>query len=177
MTIRLRRHQARRAAIGGLICLTALLASLGAYGLGRLVSPLDRTGHPLLLTPDRVWTLDYQTQARTWVSGLHDLDVRLHTLLVGQATDLYSLANAANDAQNDAQTLAEAITLSVPPPALKALQELAQTTASAYLDSTARITAWIAQPNTALQADAARSLLSAETYLNALEASPWLTNR
>jgi hypothetical protein len=177
MTVTLRRAQVRAlvAAVLGLVALISL--SLGAYVLGRANTPHDRAGKPLVLRPSLVAARDYQVQAVGWLRRLESLDARSRSVLQGAGGDLYTAATSADSLVSDLGALADDITLAEPPPALAALQETLLTTTSAYLDTAHRIGGWIAHPNSALQADAARSLVQSRAYLAALEDSPWLTNR
>src|SRR5260221_14711047 len=156
MTVTLRRSQVRALMAAGIGCVALIVLSLGAYALGRANTPRDRAGKPLVLTPSLVWTRDYQVQATAWLHRLQSLDMPARTILQSAQTDLYTASTNADSLVSDAEALGEDVALADPPPALAALQDMLLTTASAYHDSAQRIGGWIAQPNSALQADAAR---------------------
>jgi len=170
MTLRVRRTEFYAA----LVVVFLLVFTIGAYGLGRALSPRDRAGHPLLMTPNLVWTLDYERQMADWVTRLAQIDGAAHRALLSENVDLYQAASDADALTQEIEAVISEIGLSEAPPAMSSLRTTALATATAYHDAVARISTWIAGPNTALQADAAHSLGVAQAYLAALEGSTWL---
>lgn len=162
---------------GGLILGVSLV--LGAcYALGDSLTPRDASGRPLILSPSIRAAEVYRRAVVRWVSEMEEVDQGLVTLLshetVGDAAQLYSLSQQAQDLVQRAAEVGREATFASAPPALATLAEQAQTAVAAHLEAAQTAARWVGAPDSESHQAALEALRLARGLRLELEASRWL---
>ena len=168
-TISISRRTVRRVTFAVLIPLVIV----GLVYLGRSVTPRDKSGAPLMLSPSLKAMLAYRAQARQWVERLRDLDTDL-TALLSEDRDIYYQTEAANDLLDRGLGLAQEIEVSRAPAALAGLRQLLAQTSLAYLDTTRAAADWVGAPLPENEQGVLDLLGQARALLAQVEESRWL---
>ena len=158
----------------GLTWLTWLLVAIGVLILGRTISPKDKDGKPLFLTPHLARIADYQHQVRNWALELKDIHAGLVSVISDQPNDLFDQDGKVNQLYGQLTTLQEEVDGTEVPQTQEQLQILAGDAVAAYLDATESTIAWLNEPTKANfnQAEAAMKLAS--EALDRVLQNPWM---
>ncbi|MDR7427982.1 MAG: hypothetical protein QN160_10010 [Armatimonadota bacterium] len=150
----------------------------GLYVLGRVYTPWDGQGRPMLLSPS-VWAAEgYRRTVIDWLGRMERLDAGLEGLLAqADLSDPASLYRASDQAQRLAQDAVELIreaTFTPPPMALIGLRDLAVAAVESYGKAAMACARWVGAPEEKNRQEAMEALGRAREARQELESSPWI---
>jgi hypothetical protein len=147
-------------------------------GLGYWISPLDRDGRPLLLSPDVKAVEDYRRSLVAWHAKLAELDGRIARVLSNDyGGDLFSQSSDGQKALNETLQVLNEIDQTATIPAAVPARELALNVANTTLIAAQSALIWVSAPTPANLSSAQQALETAHTNMAILEASQWMTPR
>ena len=146
--------------------------------LGIGISPMDREGHPLLLSPDVKAVEDYRRSLVAWHTKLVELDGRIARVLSNDyGGDLFSQSSDGQKALNETLQILQEIDQTATGPAAVPARDLALKAASTMLGDAQSSLIWVSAPTPANLSSAQQALENAHTNMSILEASQWMENR
>jgi hypothetical protein len=159
-------------------CVLAVGLLFGLYFLGKVVTPLNSTGCPQVLSPSLRAAEMYRAQAQEWAVQLAAIDRRLTVLLAEETTsdptELYGQSREMQEIGEDAANLVQKVTIAEVPVAMVGLREQAQMASNVYLEAALLTARWLSAPSEAGRTEAVSVLMSARELRITLEESRWL---
>lgn len=146
--------------------------------LGLGISPRDREGRPLLLSPNVKAVEDYRRSLVGWHVRLIELEGRIARVLSNNyGGDLFSQSSAGQKVLNETLQILDEIDQTAAIPAAVPARELALNAASATLSAAQSALIWVSAPTPANLSSAQQALESAQAEMSILEASQWMEPR
>jgi hypothetical protein len=152
------------------------LVLIVVLGLG--ISPRDKAGRPLLLSPEVKAVEDYRRSLVGWHTQLAELQGRIARLLSNDyGGDLFSQSSDGQRVLNETLQVLQAMDQTATTPAAIPARELALNAASATLSAAQLALVWVAAPTPANLSSAEQALAAAQAEMTLLEASQWMKPR
>jgi hypothetical protein len=147
-------------------------------GLGLGISPKDKVGRPLLLSPDVKAVEDYRRSLVGWQTRLIELDGRIARVLSNDyGGDLFSQSSAGQKILNETLQILDEIDQTAAISAAVPARELALNAASATLSAAQSALIWVSAPTSTNLSSAQQALENAQAERSLLEASQWMQAR
>ena len=159
-------------------CILVPVLLSGLYFLGKVVTPLDSTGCPQVLSPSLRAAERYRAQAQKWAVQLAAIDHRLTVLLdeetTSDPTELYGQSQEMQEIGENVADLAQKIAIAEVPVAMVGLREQAQMASNVYLEAALLTARWLSAPSEDGRTEALNTLMLARELRITLEESRWL---
>lgn len=145
--------------------------------IGALVSPRDKQGNPIILSPDVRAVQDYRSAAYGWMEEFSFLDNEIDQMINSTIQgDLFTQSRSAEQTLQQAVTLAQNIDRTSVPPIAVGLHEKESSTAMAYVEAARSALQWVSAPEQTNRDIAVQNLGSARKFKDEIKANQWLTS-
>lgn len=142
--------------------------------IGRAVTPVDKSGQLLFLSPHVARVASYQRQAEKWVLEMSRIETNMHALLDANTSDLFAQDQAFLDVNSRTGNLASAIDSTSTPDSLGGLHDLLIAAAAAHQDAVTALGKWISEPSDYTETAAEDTLAGAASILGRIYETPWV---
>jgi hypothetical protein len=143
--------------------------------IGRAVTPKNRDGNLVFLSPRVAQIASYQRQAEKWAGELNSIEADTRALLNGDTTDLFAQDSAFRDINRRTTNLVSAIDATSTPDSLTGLRDLLMEAAAAHQEASAVLGMWISEPSADNKAAARDALSGAASLLDRVYNNPWVS--
>lgn len=153
-----------------LLCLVVVFSALGYF-----ISPRDRDGKPILLSPEVKAVEDYRRSAQSWMDQLGTLEGEIAGLLQTDSQgDLFTQSRQAQQMLQHAVDLAKRIDQTQTPAAAIGYHEQMYAAAMAFLEAARAGMRWVSAPEPSRKEDAQVKLGQAQAARKILEDNAWM---